>query len=229
MSKQKCPEGVPGWIVSYGDMMSLLLTFFIMLFAISSLDAKKAETISQVMRETFGTSKDAIYTPFPAKDWQSSTLGAQKGNRSQTVETIQNGNPTRKSLIPVIKPKEKITTGVIMFENDSDTLSKDALLSIQETYQRLKGSPLMIELRGFTGLNERGPNRDSMDLAYARAYMVRKHLIDLGIDPVRIVITSCGANRTSGSIVPSQVGVSNAYVEVILISETPESVDSRQE
>ena len=226
MSKQKCPAGVPDWIVSYGDMMSLLLTFFIMLFAMSNLDANKAETVSNVMRETFGTSRDAIYVPFPAKEWQTSTLGSQKSNRSQTVETIQNGNPT-KSIIPIIKPKERITTGVMLFENNSDTLSKDANAAIQETYQRLKGSPLMIELRGYTGLHERGANRDSMDLAYARAYMVRKHLIDLGIDPARIVITSCGANRASGSVAPSQVGVSNAYVEVVLISETPESTNSQ--
>ena len=226
MSKDKCPEGVPDWIVSYGDMMSLLLTFFIMLYAMSSLDAKKAETISNVMQDTFGTSRNAFYVPFPAKEWQTATLGSQNGNRNQTVETIQNGNPT-KSLIPVVKPKDKITTGVILFENDSDTLSKDAIATIQETYQRLKGSQLMIELRGHTGLNERGTNRDSMDLAYARAYMVRTHLIDLGIDPARIVITSWGANRTSGGVVPSQAGVSNAYVEVVLISETPENSDSR--
>ena len=226
MSKQKCPEGVPGWIVSYGDMMSLLLTFFIMLYAMSSLDAKKAETVTQIMRETFGTSKNAIYTPFPAKEWQTSTLGSQNSNRNQTVETVQSGNPT-KSKIPVIKPVEKITKGVILFENDSDTLSKDATVAIQETYQQLKGSPLMIELRGHTGLNERGANSDSMDLAYARAYMVRKQLIDLGIDPVRIIVTAWGTNRMSGSVVPSQVGVSNAYVEVVLISDTPQSSDRR--
>jgi outer membrane protein OmpA-like peptidoglycan-associated protein len=124
-------------------------------------------------------------------------------------------------LIPIIKPKEKITTGVILFETDSDTLSKDAIVSIQDIYQRLKGSPLMVEIRGHTGLNERGANSDSMDLAYARAHMVHKHLIDLGIDPIRIFITSLGPNRTSGSVVPSQVGVSNSYVEVFLISETP--------
>ena len=222
MSKLKCPEGVPGWIVSYGDMMSLLLTFFIMLYAMSSIDAKKAETVTQVMRETFGTSKDAIFVPFPAKESLTSTLGSQKSNRSQTVETVQSGNPT-KSKIPVIKPVEKITKGVILFENDSDTLGKDAIVAIQETYQQLKGSPLMIELRGHTGLNERGANSDSMDLAYARAYMVRKHLIDLGIDPIRIIVTAWGTNHMSGSVVPSQVGVSNAYVEVVLISETPEN------
>jgi outer membrane protein OmpA-like peptidoglycan-associated protein len=139
-----------------------------------------------------------------------------------TVETIQSGNPTR-SLIPITKPKDKITTGVILFENDSDSLSADSQRTIQQINNQVKGSPMMIEIRGHTSLNERGANRDSMDLAYARAYMVRKQLIDLGVDPARIYINSMGSNRTSGSVVPSQAaGVSNAYVEVFLVSESPE-------
>ena len=225
MSKQKCPEGVPGWIVSYGDMMSLLLTFFIMLFAISSLDAKKSEAVAQSMRETFGTSKESVYIPFPIKEQQQSEETRMKSNRNQTMETIQNGNPTR-SLIPILKPKDKNVTGLILFENDSDTLSNSAIQALQEIYQKLKGTPLMIEIRGHTGRNERGESRDQMDLAYARSYKVRQQLIDLGIPPTRIFITSWGANRTSNTVVPSQVGVANAYVEIFLISETPEVSDA---
>jgi chemotaxis protein MotB len=34
-------NGAPGWMVSYADMTQLLLTFFILLFALSSIDALK--------------------------------------------------------------------------------------------------------------------------------------------------------------------------------------------
>ncbi|MCL2622798.1 MAG: OmpA family protein [Planctomycetaceae bacterium] len=228
MRKIKCPPpGAPGWIVTYADLMSLLFTFFVMLFAMSSLDAKKAESVSQIMRETFGTTRNTFYVPFPGQEWQPTTAGGLKTSRSMTVETIQSGNPTKSLPIPLSKPKERITTGMILFENDSDTLGKDAIQVVQEIYQRLKGTPLMIEIRGHAGLHEKTPNRDSMDLAYARAYMVRKHLIDLGIDTSRIIITSWGTNRVAGSVAPSQVGISNAYVEVVLISETPDHSDSR--
>jgi len=33
--------GVPEWMVSYGDVMSLLLTFFVLLFSFSTIDAQK--------------------------------------------------------------------------------------------------------------------------------------------------------------------------------------------
>ena len=170
--KTKCPpEGAPGWIVSYSDLMSLLFTFFVMLFMISSLDAKKADTVAQSMREVFGTARNTIYVPFPDVSQQNAE-NSLKSNRSQTVQTIQNGNPAI-ALIPIVKPKEKITTGVILFENDSDTLSNGAMQSLQEIYQKLKGTQLMIEIRGHTGRSERGANRDQMDLAYARGHIVR--------------------------------------------------------
>jgi len=226
--KTKCPpEGAPGWIVSYSDLMSLLFTFFVMLFMISSLDAKKADSVAQSFREVFGTTRNTVYVPFPIQEQQNAENN-MKNNRNQTVETIQNGNPTR-SLIPILKPKEKVVTGVILFENDSATLSNGAIQSLGEIYQKLKGTRLMIEIRGHTGRNERGANRDQMDLAYARGHIVRQRLIDLGIHPSRIFITSWGANRTSNKVVPSQVGASNAYVEISLISETPEMPDAQQE
>jgi chemotaxis protein MotB len=228
MAKQKkCPpEGAPLWVVSYSDLMSLLFTFFVMLFIISSLDARKAEAVSQSLRETFGTIRSTPYIPFPATIVQPSAESSSQSNRNQTVQTIQNGNPTR-ALIPIVRPKDKITTGLILFENDSDTLSNIADQTLQDVYAKLRGSPMMVEIRGHTGRNERGTNRDSMDLAYARAYAVRQRLVDLGTDPARIIITSWGANRSSGTVVPSQVGVSNAYAEIFLISETPEAPASQ--
>ena len=205
--------------------MSLLFTFFVLLFMMSTIDARKAESAAQSFREVFGTVRNTPYIPFPDV-FQPNTENSMKSNRSQTVETIQNGNPTR-SLIPIVKPKEKIVSGVILFENDSDTLSNDAMQSLQDISQKLKGTQLMIEIRGHTGRGEGGARRDQMDLAYARGHIVRQQLIDLGILPSRMFLSSWGANRTSNTVVPSQVGVSNAYVEVFLISETPEVLDGQ--
>ena len=39
--------GVPEWIVSYGDVMSLLLCFFVLLFSFSTIDAEKWKSIVQ--------------------------------------------------------------------------------------------------------------------------------------------------------------------------------------
>jgi chemotaxis protein MotB len=40
-------EGAPAWMNTYGDMVTLLLTFFVLLFSFSTIDAKKWEEIVQ--------------------------------------------------------------------------------------------------------------------------------------------------------------------------------------
>ena len=41
-------EGAPMWIVTYGDMMSLLLTFFILIVSFSSIQETKFEKAGRV-------------------------------------------------------------------------------------------------------------------------------------------------------------------------------------
>lgn len=50
MAKKKQEEakkGLPGWMGTYGDLMTLLLCFFILMFAMSTVDAAKFEAMAQ--------------------------------------------------------------------------------------------------------------------------------------------------------------------------------------
>src|SRR6185312_4715205 len=50
------PAGAPEWVVTYGDMMSLLLTFFIMLVSMSELksDSGKYRAMLDAIKQVFG-------------------------------------------------------------------------------------------------------------------------------------------------------------------------------
>lgn len=57
MGQKKCncpPEGLPGWMATYGDMVTLLLCFFVLLFAMSTTDANKFKNAMMAFRGTFG-------------------------------------------------------------------------------------------------------------------------------------------------------------------------------
>lgn len=57
-------EGAPSWTVTFGDMMSLLLTFFILLFSMSELKMDRFLLASQSLREAMGgTSEETIVDP----------------------------------------------------------------------------------------------------------------------------------------------------------------------
>ena len=61
MADKKCPECpkcLPGWLVQFGDLMSLLLTFFILLLSMAVLDKKKVEefviNLSELLKNLIG-------------------------------------------------------------------------------------------------------------------------------------------------------------------------------
>jgi len=59
----KCEKGAPKWVVTFGDMMSLLLTFFVLLLSFSTTDIKKYRRMVGSVKEAFGvaaTSPDHV-------------------------------------------------------------------------------------------------------------------------------------------------------------------------
>ncbi|MDR1620037.1 MAG: OmpA family protein [Clostridiales bacterium] len=43
--KEEHKSGAPAWMTTYGDMVTLVLTFFVLLFSFSTIDAKKWEAV----------------------------------------------------------------------------------------------------------------------------------------------------------------------------------------
>ncbi|MZQ75130.1 MAG: OmpA family protein [Peptoclostridium sp.] len=52
--KQQAPAGAPEWMTTYSDMVTLLLTFFILMFSFSSVDAQKFETMMRSFQGSLG-------------------------------------------------------------------------------------------------------------------------------------------------------------------------------
>ena len=40
---EECPKCMPEWLAAFGDLMSLLLCFFVLLLSMATMDAKKME------------------------------------------------------------------------------------------------------------------------------------------------------------------------------------------
>lgn len=54
----KCPEGIPMWVMTFADLMSLLLAFFVLLFSFSEMDAQKYKQVAGSMKEAFGVQRE---------------------------------------------------------------------------------------------------------------------------------------------------------------------------
>ena len=56
--KKACPTGIPAWVLTFADLMSLLLAFFVLLFSFSSMDKAKYKQVAGSMHEAFGIQRE---------------------------------------------------------------------------------------------------------------------------------------------------------------------------
>ena len=57
-STAKCPEGIPAWVMTFADLMSLLLAFFVLLFSFSEMDKNIYKEMAGSLKEAFGVQRE---------------------------------------------------------------------------------------------------------------------------------------------------------------------------
>lgn len=62
MAKNQVPVGAPTWMVTFADLMSLLVCFFVLIISFSVPDTKKLKIVAGSMREAFGFQREIVVT-----------------------------------------------------------------------------------------------------------------------------------------------------------------------
>ncbi len=62
--KCKCAKGAPAWMVTYSDLVTLLLTFFVLLISMASLDPVKFTEASSSIKDAFGIHSSPLSVEF---------------------------------------------------------------------------------------------------------------------------------------------------------------------
>ena len=63
--EKKGPSGAPKWVVTFADLMSLLLTFFVLLLSMSTIDATKFRKINGSLKMAFGVQRVSVFDEPP--------------------------------------------------------------------------------------------------------------------------------------------------------------------
>ncbi|MGL4942957.1 MAG: OmpA/MotB family protein [Thermoguttaceae bacterium] len=234
--KIKCPEGVPDWILTYGDMMSLLLCFFIMLYAISVIDVPRLKQAVESLNDAFGYMGSSM-SPRPRPAASSVTRVSRTG-RARQNKTISGGQPIvsqpgdQVQVLSVRPQLEAVPDGTIVFVPHSDDLPTATQEQIRLVATHIASSPYRIWIEGHaSSLETQSIYRQPIYLAYARATAVRDALIACGIDPKAIVLTAIGddTNTAIGGL-PGRVPIAQyAFVQVyqaLNFPITPEGINA---
>lgn len=169
------------WITTYTDLMTLLLTFFVLLISISTIDAdRKREALN------------SLIGAFGFKPGGQSVLGKEKGMnitlgtapmvkeevdlaRLQNI-AFQNGLDAD---VRIMRQKEKIVISLenrVLFQQGSLELKKEAKAFLVEVAGVLKNAPGLIEFRGFADQSETvfdvDPRKKGMYVSTERAMAI---------------------------------------------------------
>ena len=206
MAKKKCPdceECLPAWLAAFGDLMSLLLCFFVLLLSMSSMDAKKISeaigSLSGAMSVLEGGTKSEISkermqqsTPIESQEETSDAVNKVAQAVIDANEMMEKGHG------PAISVEEAQEGFVIelpaslLFKSGSATIeNEDALLFLKRVALIVEELPntMQVSVQGHTDNQGPGKNsvfKDNWELSSARGIAVLQELILDGVDPKRI-------------------------------------------
>ncbi|PID42975.1 MAG: type VI secretion system protein TssL [Proteobacteria bacterium] len=63
--KCECPAGLPGWLATFADLMSLLMCFFVLLLSFAEMDVLKFKRLAGSMRSAFGVQNQVNVNDIP--------------------------------------------------------------------------------------------------------------------------------------------------------------------
>ncbi|MFT5657308.1 MAG: chemotaxis protein MotB [Gammaproteobacteria bacterium] len=107
-----CEDGLPAWLATFADLMTLLMCFFVLLLSFAEMDALKYRQVAGAMKHAFGVQRDVMATEIP----KGTNVIAQK---------YSPGKPTEVTPLEIMR--EKTTDDSKTNLDFSDTDSKNDL------------------------------------------------------------------------------------------------------
>lgn len=250
MSRKKKSEpdehvNMERWLVSYADFVTLLFVVFLIMFAISSVDAAKFQALMESFRDVKGSGASLVL-PAPGS---SATQKAKAGATGKTTPQQEE----RKKLEEVKNKLEKYAqakgiaknlvinmdqhgvnvtiTGTILFANGDATLQPAAKAIIKDMFNIISTIDNPIRIEGHTDNNPiKTPQYPSnWELSTARSTNLIRYLVeDYKFNPSRL---SVGAYGEYHPVVPNTSDANrakNRRVEIMILSkedavQTPKS------
>jgi chemotaxis protein MotB len=229
LAKKPAPSGAPEWVLTYGDMMSLLLCFFILLAAFADFDAGASSSAQmksaiESMRQALGVKLTGSNTNDPEIEFNALVDSLKRAMRvletRNQSDTTQQGLKGRNFRLRRIRDgMELVIGGPVLFEPFSVNLTEEGKESLSQLAEAVKGHRNKLEIRGHAAEQPTPKDwtyDDAMLLSYQRAKHVADELIRKGTDPRAIRIVAVGANEPLPADRPESHEGDNRRVEIIV-------------
>lgn len=243
------PDVLPdtdAWMVTFSDLMSLMLTFFVLLISMSTLDATKLKDISSEFKGALlllsaGEGTEPHVAP-PLKQYIGPKITPQNmllAMKQRSKSVFDNGTLAHKVKTLVLKDRLILRiSNATLFEPGSATLKSAHVKAMKQLAHMLAISPGNIRIEGYADPSELsqpdGKNRlDNLEsasqerrfpnvwsLSLARAASVLHVLVAEVVNPVRLSLVGYGPRTkrkgTGGKGKTLKSSESDRYVDIVL-------------
>ncbi|MCH8824986.1 MAG: flagellar motor protein MotB [Planctomycetes bacterium] len=232
--KKKAARGVPEWVVTFGDMMSLLLCFFILLQMFSEIKRDhEYQRVITAIKEAFGYSGGVGVLPIDdppvtsiIEKLEEMMVAMQEKEDARSQSNTNSIDGTR---MRVRKLREGVVFtigGPAMFDEFSAEIKPSAYKELKKLSVLLAGRNNKIEIRGHAAskyLKDSSAFKDLDDLSYARAKNVKNLLVELGLEDRVFRIEAVGTREpVRPRAIDPTFAAENRRVEIILTEQLVE-------
>ena len=212
------PEGAPEWMVSYADMITIIMLFFVVMFSIASGEAAKGKRSQQQQAaiESLQYRFGPKWKPFMSWSMMpgNSTLPGGGKGRGSTAPIPAVGDPggtvrvlkMEKARIRVPGQGDQIAIGgMVYFAKATTDLIPGQNGSIQKIAEELAGKPQQVEIVAAAS-GQPLPSgclfRDRWELSYARCRKTAELFASLKIEPerLRLSVLPASAQENKGGL-----------------------------
>lgn len=232
--KKKPPEGAADWLLTYGDMTTLLLTFFIFMFTTADVEGYKLRIILAAFQGL------GIMTG--GNTLEKGKL-AELGNNIESLPSMDQGralDKARQAAISLFEPEirskaVRVTTDerglVITLASDAYFRPASAQLDIEATRSLLQRLATLLKrpdladrkfrIEGHTdstATDPNGPWPSNWELSTARATNVLHYLVDFGVNEQQFQAMGLSDTEPIASDATPEGRAYNRRVDIIVLS-----------
>jgi chemotaxis protein MotB len=202
-----CEEGLPEWIMSYADMITILMAFFVVMYSMAGQkDVKKEEAVMNSLRLWLG----GVQAPWP-----------NLHSRGMATNKSHGGGPREgRAKIPAVARGLSVGGDALYFDANQPRLSDADKQHLRKAAESLAGKRHLVEIRGLAGtrpLPAGSPYHDQVDLTFAKCRQTRDYLVAQGIEPERIQMVLASAADSAVTADDPQLLNHDARVDIILL------------
>lgn len=177
-SQQQGEDGLPEWIMSYADMITILMAFFVVMYSMAGeKNQPKEEAVMESLRNWLG----------PVRAMRSHDRDLQRiPSREVAAEGVDHRGPSGSANWRVVRS----LGGSVYFDQNETALTSHQQEQLQRAADLLIGKRQLVEVHGVPGARWAAAAEpgEQLDEVWSKCRLVAEHLVTLGIERPRLQI-----------------------------------------